>query len=144
MQDIFDQVGYIINQYVPELYKFEMFREKHIIYIIDEDSKKAQGFEKYINLKYLVMDVFEGDLSPFALCPLLEIQMRCWDGDLTPLANCPLQKIDMSSFNGDLTPLSNCPLEKLDLFTFCGDYTPIMKCPLNKMFFSGTKHHWMT
>ena len=130
IRDVFDQVGYIINQYVPELYKFYLFKGTHIISIIDEDSKHAQGFEKYTNLKYLVMDSFEGNLSPFAHCPLLEIRMLSFNGDLSPLGDCPLQKINIYYFKGNLSPLKKCPLVEIFLASFDGDLTPLRKCPI--------------
>ncbi len=90
---VFDQVGYIINQYVPELYKFEMFQNTHIIEIIDHESTSIQGFEKYINLKYLTMSKF--------------------NDDLTPLINTQLEKLNMSSFVVGTGSFNNMKLKKI-------------------------------
>ncbi len=56
VQNLFDQIGYIINEYVPELYKLELFKSEHILYII-ENSTNIDNF-KYVNLKYLKMKYF--------------------------------------------------------------------------------------
>lgn len=33
MEEIFEQVGYIVNQYVPEMYECPIFKNTHILWI---------------------------------------------------------------------------------------------------------------
>jgi hypothetical protein len=78
MKSVFNQVGYIINQYVPEMYKLKLFNNSHIIWINDDNSITLEGFEKYFNLKKLRMDKFVGsydDLKILSGIHLEEIAM---------------------------------------------------------------------
>jgi len=92
---VFDQVGYIINKYVPELYKSNLFKDSHIIEIVENDiMASTKGFEKYVNLKYLTMNKFTGILSPLKNTQLQELHMPIFMGCLTPIVYAPLKKID--------------------------------------------------
>lgn len=54
MQQIFTQVGSIINEYVPELYRYELFKDTDILSIIDDYRPNIlTGLQKYKNLKFL-------------------------------------------------------------------------------------------
>ena len=77
---VFYEVGYLVNQFVPELYKNELFQEKkdNILSItyenerrwffsrnVKEKSTEEIGTElkQYKNLKQLEMPGFNGDLN---------------------------------------------------------------------------------
>lgn len=63
---VFDQVGYIINQYVQEMYKSDIFKETYIISIVDNNLMTVEGFEKYTRLKKLEMKYLIGNLDPLS------------------------------------------------------------------------------
>jgi hypothetical protein len=48
--EVFNQVGYIINMFVPELYKSDIFKNEHIISTFDDCAESVAGFEKYTKL----------------------------------------------------------------------------------------------
>ncbi len=56
MEQIFEEVGYIINQYSPESYRLSLYKITHIVSIVDVyigDHDTFTQFKKYKNLKTL-------------------------------------------------------------------------------------------
>src|SRR5258708_18889424 len=91
---IFDQVGYVINQYVPELYGFELFKDTHILWIYDDSLESLDGFEKYVNLT--------------------SIRLHRFNDSLIPISKLPIKKLHMNDFTQSLEPLTgNSTLEEL-------------------------------
>lgn len=130
---IFEQVGYIINQYVPEIYQFELFKNQHIIAITDHTLKSVQGFDKYINLKRLESWSFNGDLEPLKGLALQEIDFSSFTGSLEPLAYMSLRKIYLRKYNGEIVLIAHKTLEELTLVHFKGDLQPLAKTQIKKL-----------
>jgi len=95
LKRVFDQVGYIINGYVPELYKFSMFKRSHILSIDDDTSQSISHFKKYINLKKIKMDNYNGILTPLQNLKIQEISMNQFRGNLLSLKDAPLKYVRM-------------------------------------------------
>jgi hypothetical protein len=55
MKRMFSQVGSILNNYIPEMYKCKLFKNSQIQWIDDQDSITTEGIENYTNLKKLKM-----------------------------------------------------------------------------------------
>jgi len=60
MYRLFDQVGFIINQYVPELYRCKIFKDSHIIcikedYLTLRTPECVEDFEIFENLKKIII-----------------------------------------------------------------------------------------
>ncbi len=153
MNKVFYQIGYIINEYVPELYKFELFEKNHILSIhMNNVESSTHGFDfknlnrlvvtsdcfhftsNFINiskLQYVSIENFSGNnLLPLTGAPLLALKLGEFRGDLTPLQGAPLISINLGSFNGDLTPLKGAPLRSIKMDYFKGNLTPLKGAPL--------------
>src|SRR5438552_2548767 len=100
MKQVFSQVVYLINEYVPALYKFNMFSYSHIISISDASysSESIKYFKKYTNLKKIKMNNYDDTLEPLKDLRIQEISMNRFTGDLTPLKNAPLKHVRMDKF----------------------------------------------
>lgn len=131
--EVFNCVGYIINEYVPNMYKCDLFKDTHILSIVDEQVESIVGFEKYTNLKKIKISKFNSDLTPLQNCPIHEIWMDNFTGDLTPLAKAPIQVISMNKFNQDLSSLAKCPLQKVRMNNFNGNLAPLLFSPIEEI-----------
>src|SRR5438105_13455581 len=103
MESLFEQLGHLVNEYVPELYRSEIFKHKQIYSIEDKKAKSIDGFEKYINLRRIVMVWFTGSLHPLTNLRLRDIRMQHFNGDLSPINDHPIEIINMNNYTGNLS-----------------------------------------
>jgi len=144
---LFNQVGYIINEFVPEYYRSELFHFSHILSI---ETNDISNLHIYHNLRSLtitgtIMNInaliglslqtintrsFKGDLSPLNGMSIQTIYMYSFNGDLIPLKGMPIQTISMNSFNGDLSPLKGMSIRSIIMNSFNGDLSPLKGMPI--------------
>ena len=127
---IFSQVGYIINQLVPELYDHQLFLDDQIIAI---DCPRIKDFSSYKNLKKITLSNIDnkGSLISIASCKqLTELHMNNFTGSIDSLVSCKkLTELRMNSFTGSIDPLASCKkLTKLHMNNFTGSIDPLASC----------------
>ena len=129
MISVFDQVGFIINEYVPELYRSDVFKNTHILTIVDDEIKLSiEGFEKYVNLKNLDMENFNGSLEPLEGIGIQQLWMNSFNDNVSPLKlNTRLKLLWTPLFSGDLLPLSNLPIKLICSSCYVDNLYPIQK-----------------
>jgi len=86
----------------------------------DCDRKTIFGFERYTNLKILVLRSFNHDLSPLFGIKLQRILIPCYTGSLLPLANSDIIEINANMFDGDVSPLIDKPIQIICMNNFTG------------------------
>ncbi len=131
MYRVFDQVGYIINQYVPELYKCKIFKDLHIMHVVDDDEMETlEGFECFDNLKKITLNQYNGQLTHLKGIKLHEITMDNFEGDLSPLSMASLISISMNRFNGNLEPLAGQPIKSISMQSYRGKLDALLGSPI--------------
>lgn len=145
--NLFNQVGGIINEYVPERgYVLDLFKDKHVThlvrtirenqptsifynpevgYIICPFLSKFTSLKKY-SLVYetkVTMDDLFADKN-FKDYSFIDATFKC---NLKPLEVCTgLEVLELKKFKGDLNPLRSLrELHTLDLERFQGDLSPL-------------------
>lgn len=83
-----------LNEYVPELYQLDLFKNIHILSIIDTQIKSSiEDFKKYVNLKNLDLKNFNGSLEPLRGIQIKQLWLNRFNGDLQPLTSSQLEFI---------------------------------------------------
>jgi hypothetical protein len=145
MTDIFDQVGYIINEYVPELYQLDLFKNTHILSIIDTQIKSSiEDFKKYVNLKNLDLKNFNGSLEPLRGIQIKQLWLNRFNGDLQPLTSSQLELVWIPCFDRDLQPLAdanantnanaNASIKEICPMNYGKKYIPLKSTPDQKIY----------
>ena len=141
MNDLFNTLGCIIYEYLPEhaqdLYELKLLKPLHIVDIENcLYSKKYWNKEFYGQLKWLKRiyfryRIFIDDLGPLQNSPIEDICMQGFVGSLEPLRNCRLIKLWMDLFDGDLEPLQGHPLQDICMWDFTGNLEPLRGAPIH-------------
>ena len=107
MNDVFRQVGYIINEYVPDLYNSELFPFDQVLNIVDSDDLFTEEMlSKYINIRSLRMSFLSNDISGIQkLKSLKNVDLPMYTGCLESLIGLDLQSLSLKSWERDLLPL---------------------------------------
>jgi hypothetical protein len=154
VHDVFAQVGYIINQFVPELYWVPWIPDSHVLSVITTEKYNIKFIERYKNLKILIAPNFVGRLCPLRELYVREIVVCKIKGDISFLAgkpiekittvhfqsnpktleNCPIRYLDIEFYEGSLNFLSKCPLEHISMSTYYGELSPISRCPIKSVY----------
>lgn len=106
MNLVFDQVGYLINQYVPELYECCLFKYDHVLWISDCTTSQLDydHIQLYKNLKKIIMNNYQQSLGFLENIKLEEIEMELFtDSDqLKFLTKETIKYISMPLIDYDL------------------------------------------
>ena len=152
--DVFAQVGYIINQFVPELYWIPWIPDSHVLSVVTAEKYNIKFVERYKNLKILIAPNFVGKLYPLRGLLVREIVVFRIRGDISFLSrkpvekitavhfqsnpnileNCPIRYLDIEFYEGSLNFLSKCPLEYISMGTYYGELSPLLKCPIKSIY----------
>lgn len=129
--DMFNQVGMIINEYVPEHYNSGIFRKDHVISVYNKTRirayHKCSSFfseiaTKHVNVKVIVAPkISKGDISPLTLCKNIHtLCLGSFRDDIGPLLEMKnLHTLGLGLYGGDcqmsnyITQLTNLKVLKL-------------------------------
>ena len=113
LQEVFNQVGYIINSFIPDKYYLDIFPKKYVLTaecVIGEEFSKISMYTSLREV-YIIL-VHDLPLTPLSSLPYLErIWIPNFNGDLTTLGECSsLKEIHMTGYhNKNIEHLSKFP-----------------------------------
>ena len=128
IESLFQQVGYIINEFAPNTYLLPYYPCKQIVSVTNYSfTMDMDRLSHFSNLQSLFLNAYNGSITPLKhLKNLKSLRMNFFNGDLSPLSDTTtIEQLDLPFFNGDLTPLKNNNIRKLSLVIFTGDLTPL-------------------
>ena len=150
MNEVFHQVGYIINAYLPTQY--EILHPSHVLNVTTPDVMDLHFLPTYKYVKKLILPHFRGNLEQLIPCTQLEyLRMSSFQGDIYPLVECrnlhtlksdwplldisplihyySLRVVNLTLIHGMKDPLQYCiHLEAITIHSFNGSIASLAKC----------------
>lgn len=139
-KQVFNQVGSVINEYVPELYESDMFYNENIIAIV---ANTAKSFSRYKNLKKLCIHSHEGDFHWLeGLSGLVELDIKIYQETQSETqSDCKSSGL-LSGVLNYMFPNNETKLSDSEpVLDKCGLLSGLLNCNKLEKLMLGSQHH---